>query len=68
MKARLRDPLLTVREVADRLRVNPETVRVMARRGDLESLRVGKGRTAAYRFPESAIDQYLDDHKTATAA
>lgn len=68
MKARVHDPLLTVREVADRLRVNPETVRVMARRGDIESVRVGRGRTAAYRFRESAVDKYLDAHATETAA
>lgn len=68
MTAKARDPLLTVREVADRLRLNPETVRVMARRGDLASVRVGRGRTAAYRFPESAIDAYLTGHKTSTAA
>lgn len=59
------DPLLTVREVADRLRLNPETVRVMARRGDIASVRVGRGRTAAYRFTASSIDAYLAGHKTA---
>lgn len=50
---------LTVHDVADLLQIAPETVRVMARRGELASLRVGRGRTAAYRFTQDAIDAYL---------
>lgn len=57
--------LLTVREVADRLRINPETVRVMCRRKDLASVRVGRGRTAAYRVPEDEIDRYLSANQAA---
>jgi len=54
-----RPVLLTVDEVAQILRVNPETVRVMVRRGELEAARVGKGRTAAYRFTYRAVAKYL---------
>ena len=60
--------LLTVHEVAEVLQINPETVRVMARRGDLASVRVGRGRTAAYRFTEAAVEAYLAKHQTAPAA
>lgn len=51
--------LLTVHEVADLLRVAPETVRVMARRGELDACRVGRGRAAAYRFTPRAVADYL---------
>ena len=36
------EPLWTVVEVADYLRLEPETIRLMARRGDLPSLKLGK--------------------------
>lgn len=49
----------TVPEVAQILRVHPETVRVLARRGDLKASRVGQGRTARYLFTDHAIARYL---------
>jgi excisionase family DNA binding protein len=45
----------TTRELAEMLRVNPETIRRAARRGDLRSLRVGLER----RYPESAVVAWL---------
>ena len=54
MSARLR----SVMEVAEQLRIHPETVREMARRGDIPSLKLG-GRTSPYRFRQSSIDAYL---------
>lgn len=54
-------PLLTVPEVAKTLRCGEESVRVMARRGDIESIRVGGGKRAAYRFTEEAVDAYLSE-------
>lgn len=56
--------LLTVHEAADLLRIPAESVRVMARRREITSTRVGNGRTAAYRFPETAIDEYLAKRTT----
>jgi excisionase family DNA binding protein len=46
----------TTAEVARLLAVNPETIRRLASRGELEFVRVG----AELRSPESAIRDYLD--------
>lgn len=51
--------LLLVQDVADQLGVHPETVREMARKGQLPALKLG-GRTSPYRFRQSSIDAYLD--------
>ena len=36
------DPLWTVEDVADFLKLQPETIRSMARRGELPALKIGK--------------------------
>lgn len=45
----------TGRQVADLLAVCPETVRRLAAKGALRSVRVGSER----RYPESAVKEYL---------
>ena len=50
--------LMTVREVADRLRVNPYTVRRWLRDGALKGRLLG-GRRAGYRIAESDLRQFL---------
>jgi excisionase family DNA binding protein len=50
--------LLNVAQVAELLGLHPETIRHMARRGQLPALKLG-GRTSPYRFRESAIDAHL---------
>jgi excisionase family DNA binding protein len=45
----------TTRQLAERLAVNPETIRREAARGLLKSVRVGSER----RYPESAVEEYL---------
>jgi excisionase family DNA binding protein len=47
--------LLTVREVAEELRVSSMTVYRLIKAGDLASLRVGKG----YRIRAADLDRYL---------
>lgn len=49
------DELLTVREVADALRVSTMTVYRLIRSSELASLRVGKG----YRIRPADLDRYL---------
>jgi excisionase family DNA binding protein len=49
------EPLWTVAEVADYLRLKPETVRVMARSGVLPSIKVGRN----WRFKMSTIKDRL---------
>lgn len=50
--------LVTVDEVARRLNVHPETVRVWIRQGHLAGFRLG-GRRAGYRISERALQEFL---------
>jgi excisionase family DNA binding protein len=50
--------LLTVREVAERLRSSPETVRRWLRQGKLRGFRLG-GTKLGYRVTESELDRFL---------
>lgn len=45
----------STQELADLLRVHPETIRRAAARGELRSVRVGSER----RYPESAVRDWL---------
>lgn len=51
--------LLTVREVAERLRSSPETVRRWLRQGKLRGFRPG-GTKLGYRVPESELQRFLN--------
>ena len=50
--------LLTVREVAERVRSSPETVRRWLRQGKLRGFRPG-GTKLGYRVPESELQRFL---------
>ena len=50
--------LLTVREVAERLRSSPETVRRWLRQGKLRGFRPG-GTKLGYRVPEDELQQFI---------
>jgi len=50
------EPLWTVSEVASYLRLKPETIRLMARNGELPSLKVGK---RVWRFRISEVKGWL---------
>jgi excisionase family DNA binding protein len=52
------EQLLTVQEVATRLRVNPETVRRWLRQGRIRGALLG-GDRAGYRIPASEVDRFL---------
>ena len=52
------ETLLTVQEVAERLRVNPETVRRWLRQRRLRGALLG-GDRAGYRIPESELERFL---------
>ncbi len=49
------DPLWTVEEVATYLKLQPETIRSMARRGELPAVKIGK----VWRFHKQAICEML---------
>jgi excisionase family DNA binding protein len=52
-------PLWTVKDAAEYLRLKPETVRLMARRGELPSIKVGK---RLWRFRPGEIKDWLNLH------
>ena len=49
------EPLWTVEDVANYLRLKPETVRIMARDGKLPSIKVGR----AWRFSSKEINNWV---------
>jgi excisionase family DNA binding protein len=51
----LTDPLWTVDDMAGYLQLQPETIRSMARRGELPAIKLGK----VWRFRKSAIQEML---------
>jgi excisionase family DNA binding protein len=56
------DVLWTIKEVAARLRVAPNTVRNAIEAGHLGALRLpGKGR-GIFRIPENAVREYVESH------
>jgi excisionase family DNA binding protein len=55
-----RDAYQTVKEVADRLKVNEATVRQWIRDGDLRAIDIGKG----WRIADSDLDAFLARHAT----
>jgi len=55
-----RDVYQTVKEVADRLKVNEATVRQWIRCGDLRGIDIGKG----WRIADSDFEAFLAAHAT----
>ena len=49
------DKMLSVEEIADELGVNPETVRVWIRSGELVAFSIGKG----YRISRADLDDFI---------
>lgn len=56
------DAYLTVNEVAAALRVSAETVRRMARQGDLPAIRIGP---RMWRFSERAVAEWQERQQAA---
>ena len=54
-KSSLTDPLWTVNDVAEYLRLEPETVRAMARMGKLPAIKVGR----VWRFRKSTLEIFF---------
>jgi excisionase family DNA binding protein len=50
-----REPMMTVKELADYLRVHPTTVYRLLRQGELPGLRIGSD----WRFSRETIDQWI---------
>lgn len=59
------DQVLTVPEVADRLRVSTATVTSWLRDGRLRGYRIG-GTKAGWRIEESDLDRFIADRKAST--
>jgi excisionase family DNA binding protein len=61
------EPLYTVKEVAERLKLNPETVRVWIRQGTLRAVLMG-GRRGGYRVPAAELRRLLEGDRGKAAA
>jgi excisionase family DNA binding protein len=53
--AKVPDTLWTVEDLAEYLKLQPETIRSMARRGELPAIKLGK----VWRFQRTAINEML---------
>ena len=54
------DKMLSVEDIADELGVNPETVRVWIRSGELVAFSIGKG----YRISRADLDDFIRRRRT----
>ncbi len=53
--------LLTTQEAAQILRVTPQTIMNMIRRGDLPGRKIGaRGNTSPWRIPREAVIEYIN--------
>jgi excisionase family DNA binding protein len=55
--------LLTLKEVADILRVDPRTVERWLKSGALKGYKLGGGKTAPWRIEKEEIRKFLDKNK-----
>jgi len=54
------EPALTVEQVAQMLGTSPETVKVLARRGELVGFKTGRGgKTSPWRFRPAQVDAFI---------
>ena len=60
----MQNDVMTVSEVADYLRLNPQTVYRKAKAGELPALRIGR----AIRFRRDELEQWLRASMTMTSA
>ena len=54
------DKMLSVQDVADELGINPETVRVWIRSGELVAYSIGKG----YRISHADLEDFIQRRRT----
>lgn len=52
--------VLTLKEVAERLRCSPSTVRLLIDRGKLAAINLGTNSHRHYRVTEQSLDAFLD--------
>lgn len=58
------DELLTVAEVAARLKLGEETIRVWLREGRIQGIRLST-RRAGWRIPDSEVERMIEEGKAA---
>jgi excisionase family DNA binding protein len=52
--------MMTVKQVADKLAVNPETVRRLIKSNSLKAAIFGTDKRATYRVTEEALDAFIN--------
>jgi len=57
------EELLTIHEVAKRLKLSYITVWRWTREGRIKTIKFGQGKKAPVRIPESELKKFLEEHK-----
>ena len=57
---------LTLHEAAEVLRMHPKTLSVLARRGDIQSVRATPAKRAAHLFTDAHIEAFLEKNTAAS--
>ena len=55
--------MLTIHEVAKRLKLSYITVWRWTREGRIKTIKFGQGKKAPVRIPESELKKFLEEHK-----
>jgi len=57
------EKLLTIHEVAKRLKLSYITIWRWTRKGRLRTIKLGQGKKAPVRIPESELKRFLEEHR-----
>ena len=57
------EKLLTIHEVAKRLKLSYITIWRWTREGRLKTVKLGQGKKAPVRIPESELKRFLEEHR-----
>ena len=52
--------MLTLKEAADQLRIDSETVRLLIKSGEIKAMKAGSGLTSPWRISEEALAEYME--------
>lgn len=53
------EKLLTIKQVAERLQLHPDTIKRMIRSGKLQAAKMGEAKNSHYRISELALTAFL---------
>jgi excisionase family DNA binding protein len=57
------EKLLTIHEVAERLKLSYITIWRWTREGRIKTIKLGQGKKSPVRIPESELKKFLEEHR-----